>query len=204
MILEPIKIQIEDLHTDVISSDRKIRLLELSQYIQAKFKKNQIVNLNFICTHNSRRSHLAQIWGQTMAAYYDIPNVFCYSGGTEVTALYPAIAETLIHTGFEIETLSMGNNPIYSIKFSKNNHPVIGFSKTYDAAFNPTSEFAAILTCSNADKGCPYISGTEKRLQMTYEDPKIFDGTPLQDEKYLERSLQIATDMKYVFANLKY
>ena len=121
-----------------------------------------------------------------MASHFNIKNVFCYSGGTEATAMFPMVAETLIHTGFKINMLSEGKNPVYAITYSENDHPVICFSKTYDNAFNPESEFAAIMTCSNADAGCPFIPGAEKRIPITFDDPKAFDNTSIQSEKYLE------------------
>ena len=203
MLYNQIKDQIEQLNLDSISTNRKSILQSLVEFIQDKVEHNQNVNLNFICTHNSRRSHLSQVWAQTMAAYFNVKNVYCYSGGTEATALFPVAAETLKNTGFKIEKLSNEANPVYSIKYTENAHPIIGFSKTFDAGFNPTSEFAAIMTCSSADKGCPLILGAENRIPITYEDPKAFDNTPLQLEKYKERSLQIATEMKYVFSNTK-
>lgn len=186
-----------------ISAERKIILQPLVDYIQTKAANQQEIRLNLICTHNSRRSHLSQVWAQTAAAYYDIKNVFCYSGGTEATAMFPMVSKTLTKQGFEIKTLAEGSNPVYSIKYAANEHPVIGFSKTYDDSFNPQDEFAAIMTCSQADGGCPFIAGAEKRIPITFEDPKVFDNTPQQAEKYEERSLQIAAEMFYVFSQIK-
>jgi arsenate reductase len=186
-----------------ITAERKIILKPLVDYIQGKANNQQEVRLNLICTHNSRRSHLSQVWAQTAAAYYNIKNVFCYSGGTEATAMFPMVSKTLIKQGFEIKTIAEGSNPIYTIKYSENEHPVIGFSKTYDDSFNPQDEFVAIMTCSQADGGCPFIAGAEKRIPITFEDPKAFDNTPQQAEKYEERSLQIATEMFYVFSQIK-
>ena len=203
MVYNQIKEQIEQLDTQTISTDRKNVLQPLIDFIQNKTNKKQMVNLNFICTHNSRRSHLSQVWAQTMAYYFNIPNVFCYSGGTEATALFPVAAKTLEDSGFDIEKLSSETNPVYFIKHSENAHPIIGFSKTYDAEFNPVSEFAAIMTCSSADQGCPFIPGAEQRIPITYDDPKAFDDTPQQIEKYKERSLQIASELKYVFSKIK-
>jgi len=203
MLYQKIIDQIEGLNIASISRERKTILQPLVDYIQAKRNKNEIINLNFICTHNSRRSHLSQVWAQTMASYFNIKNVFCYSGGTEATALFPVAVKTLENTGFEIEKFSTETNSIYAIKYAENAYPIIGFSKTYDAKFNPVSKFAAILTCSSADKGCPFITGAEKRIPITFEDPKVFDNTPQQAEKYLERSLQIATELKYVFSKTK-
>lgn len=203
MIYKQIKEQIEQLDVSSISDDRKTVLQPLADFIQNKISHNKIVNLNFICTHNSRRSHLSQTWAQALASYYKVNNVFCYSAGTEATSLFPAAAVTLEDSGFKINTLSTGNNPIYSIKYNEIAHPIIGFSKTINSEFNPTSEFATIMTCSSADAGCPFIAGAEKRIPITYEDPKAFDDTPQQKEKYKERSLQIATELKYVFSNIK-
>ena len=186
-----------------ITSERKIILQPLINFIQNKVNKQQEIRLNLICTHNSRRSHLSQVWAQTAAAHFNIKNVFCYSGGTEATALFPMAAKTLEQSGFKIKIIAEGSNPIYTIKYAPNEHPIICFSKTYDDDFNPQSEFAAILTCSQADGGCPFIAGAEMRIPITFEDPKAFDNTPQQAEKYQERSLQIATEMFYVFSKIK-
>ncbi|KGL64197.1 low molecular weight phosphatase family protein [Polaribacter sp. Hel1_85] len=194
---------ISALNIETISDDRKSVLQPLINYIQEKVVAKKEVRINFICTHNSRRSHLSQIWAQTIANYLGLKNVVTYSGGTEATAMFPKVAETLSNTGFKILTISEGVNPVYAIKFDDNSHPIIGFSKKYDNEFNPSSEFAAILTCSSADVGCPFIAGAEKRIPITYEDPKLFDGTIQQAEKYQERSLQIATEMLYIFSEIK-
>lgn len=186
-----------------ITSDRKEIVQPLIDFIQLKFDTQEEIRLNLICTHNSRRSHLSQVWAQTAAYYFGVKNVFCYSGGTEATALYPKVAETLEKSGFEIKKIAEGNNPIYSIKFSENENPIIGFSKPYHDNFNPKSGFAAIMTCSQADGGCPFIIGAEKRIAVTYEDPKVFDKTDEQTEKYQERSLQIANEMFYIFSKIK-
>lgn len=194
---------LSSLDINSISEERKEVLQPLIDFIQSKVKTQEPIHLNFICTHNSRRSHLSQVWAQTMGYHFGIVNLFCYSGGTEATALFPIAAKTLENQGFEVHTLSEGKNPVYSIKFANNAHSVIGFSKTYDDAFNPKSDFAAIMTCSQADAGCPFIAGAEKRIPITYEDPKAFDNTSQQAEKYTERSIQIAKEMKYVFCKLK-
>lgn len=194
---------IEQLQHQNIDEERKITLQPLIDFVQQKMDEGKDININFICTHNSRRSHLSQIWAQSGAAYFNIPNVNCYSGGTEETALFPKVAETLINQGFNIFKIADGNNPIYSIKYNDHSSPVIGFSKRYDSPFNPTSGFAAIMTCSQADGGCPFIAGAEKRIPITFEDPKISDNTPQQSQVYAERSLQIASEMFYVFSKIK-
>ena len=186
-----------------VSDERKVVLKPLANYIQNKVNANEEILLNFICTHNSRRSHLSQIWAQTMAFHFEIRNVDCYSGGKEATAMFPKVAETLSNQGFEINQLSNEQNSIYWVKFDENQHPIICFSKAYFDDFNPKKNFAAIMTCNNADKGCPMVFGAEARFPIKYDDPKAFDGTELMNEKYAERSLQIASEMYYVFSQLK-
>ena len=197
-----IDVIINNIDTSNISGERRKILQLLIDYIQVKKNVSQEIRLNFICTHNSRRSHLSQIWAQTMAAHFNISNVSCYSGGTEATALFPMVAKTLKETGFHISIISKGDNPIYAIKYGENELPVIGFSKTFDSTFNPTSNFAAVMTCSHADENCPFIAGAETRIAMTFNDPKTFDNTPQQAKKYEERSLQIATELYYVFSKI--
>ena len=203
MMFEKLKFVIDQMDEKSVSSERQNSLKPLIDYIEEKLINNKQVSLNFICTHNSRRSHLAQVWAQTIAHYFNFNNVFCFSGGTETTAIYIAALKALIHSGFEIEKISENENPVYNIKYSLHQMPVICFSKCFDHSINPSIDFAAILTCSDAEKECPYISGADIRILMPFEDPKSYDNTSQQDEKYLERSLQIATEMKYIFSKTK-
>ncbi len=203
MLFSQIQNTIKGLTFENVTDERKKTLQPLLDHIQTKVANQQAIRLNLICTHNSRRSHLAQVWAQTASAYFNIKNVVCYSGGTEATAMFPMVAETLVNQGFNVKSISQGSNPVYAIKFAKNEHPIIGFSKTYDDDFNPQTAFAAIMTCSQADGGCPFIAGAEIRIPITFEDPKVFDNMPEQAQKYAERSLQIATEMLYVFSQIK-
>jgi len=197
-ILPQIEKQIQALKISEIGEERHRVLAPLVTYLHDKIVKNKPIALNFICTHNSRRSHLSQIWAQTLAHYVGIKNLDCYSGGTEATAMFSMVIATLKSQGFEIKPLSDAKNPVYSIKYAVNQHPAIGFSKTFDDPFNPQSNFGAIMTCTSADTGCPIVPGCDARFPITYEDPKAFDNTPQQAEKYLERSIQIATELFYV------
>lgn len=186
-----------------ISEERKAALAPLVDFIQKRLGEQKEITINFICTHNSRRSHLSQVWAQVASAYYDIPNVTCYSGGTEETALFPKVVETLQEQGLFISKISDTENPVYAIKYDEDKHPIIGFSKRYDSSFNPALGFAAIMTCSQADGGCPFIAGADKRIPITFEDPKLSDDTSEQTRVYIESSFQIGTEMFYVFSQLK-
>lgn len=188
--------------SDLIPNDRKNLLDELSIYIKEKLKSTGEVKLIFICTHNSRRSHLAQVWAQTAAAFYNIENLYTYSGGTEKTAFNPTAVEALKKAGFKISIEKEGKNPRYRISFDKKAEPIICFSKVYSHRKNPSDGFVAIMTCSDADEACPIVSGADYRTTIKYEDPKLFDGTDRQENAYWERSREIGREMFYVFGRV--
>lgn len=198
-LLPKLEAVLASLHPEEIPEERKSLLAPLVEYLKKRQGINEEIRLNFICTHNSRRSHLSQIWAQALAHHFGFASVHCYSGGTEATAMFPKVAETLMAQGFQIQKLSNTENPVYAVKYAEAAHPVICFSKTYDDDFNPNSGFGAIMTCDSANEACPMVIGAEARFPITYKDPKAFDGTPQQNEKYLERSVQIATELLWVF-----
>lgn len=185
-----------------ISDDRKILLTPLVAYIQEQVNHSNPVNLQFICTHNSRRSILAQVWASVAADHFKIPLVHCFSGGTEETALYPKIVETLSNQGLLLKKTSGESNPIYELDIPEKKVKLKLFSKVYNHPLNPKTDFAAIMTCSQADVGCPFIPGADTRIPITYNDPKSSDGTEIQGIVYLEKSLEIAQEMFYVFSKV--
>ena len=183
-----------------ISEERRSLLQPLIDYIKSKREKEQSIRLNFICTHNSRRSQFSQIWAQTAADYFEIP-AFCYSGGVEVTACNERTIHSLERSGFIISKHGH-SNPIYFILQAKDTRPILVFSKLYDDIINPHGVFASIMTCSHADENCPVVPGSEVRIPVRYEDPKEFDDTAMESVKYDERSQQIASEMFYVFSRV--
>lgn len=193
---------IESLKNHEISAERKSMLRPLIDCIQKCIQNEKAISIIFICTHNSKRSHLAQVWAQTMIFYYSIHGIACYSGGTEGTAVYPKVIETLSEQGFGIQKIADTNNPVYAITYDENSHPVIAFSKKYDDEFNPANGFIAVMTCSEADGECPFIAAADLRISIPFEDPKISDGTLEQGQIYKARSLQIGSEMRYVFSQI--
>jgi arsenate reductase len=183
--------------------DHRLKILnELISTLSAEMKSTHDLKLNFICTHNSRRSHLAQVWAQTLSDHFGL-KFQCYSGGTEATAVYPLVINTLKCQGFQIGKLDRLENSLYHLKYDRNTQPIVLFSKVFDDSFNPDDDFLAVMTCSDADENCPIVSGAKKRFALTYEDPKKFDATLEAETKYLERSNQIATELYYIFQGLK-
>ena len=185
---------------ETISTERKALLEKISAYIQLKKDANLPIQLMYVCTHNSRRSHFGQIWAAVAAAYYSVENVTTFSGGTEATAFNINAINALKGIGFDVQAKDETTNPVYEVSFGEELKPSICFSKVYNDKFNPSTNFAAIMTCGDAEENCPFIPGVELRIGTTYNDPKEFDGTELQDQKYKERSLQIALETLYVFS----
>ncbi len=176
-------------------------LQPLIDFIQAKVDANAPVRLNFICTHNSRRSQFSQIWAQTAADYFGVP-VVCLSGGVEVTAFNERAVASTVRSGFKVEH-GTGLNPVYVVRHSTEGEGVSAFSKVFDDPANADGPFAAVMTCAHADEHCPFIPDAEVRLAVRYEDPKAFDDTPEEGVRYDERSDQIGSEMLYVFSQIK-
>jgi arsenate reductase (thioredoxin) len=188
-----------------ISKERKASLNNIVLFIRHQSQENQPVRLTFICTHNSRRSHLAQVWAKAAAEFYGVPGVETFSGGTEATAFNPRAVSALQRAGFKITTTqpALPDNSRYQVRFDDHSPPLECFSKIYDEAPNPQTDFCAVLTCSQADAACPSVAGAKLRVSLPYEDPKLFDGTPDESERYDERCGQIAREMLYIFSNVR-
>ena len=184
-----------------ISDERKSELQQLAVYVAQRIAKGQDAKLTFVCTHNSRRSHLTQIWTQIAAAHYGINHVQTFSGGTEVTACNPRTVAALKRSGlrFSIKQES-SSNPHYAVAFSDMEPPLVCFSKVFNRAPNPSSNYCAVMTCSHADKNCPVAIGCDLRLAIRYEDPKVSDDTPQEAATYDERCAQIAREMLYAMS----
>lgn len=186
-----------------IPEETKTRLKKVSQYVKTRIDAGEPANLVFVCTHNSRRSHLAQIWAAAAASHYGIDRVRTFSGGTEATAFNPRAIAALQRAGLRIERVQDGTNPRYAVRFRDTDDPLICFSKVYDQDPNPKKDFCAVLVCSQADKACPNVAGAALRVAIPYDDPKLSDGTPEESATYDERSRQICREMLYVFSQVE-
>lgn len=184
---------------DLISIERR----HILENITAFCKSEETSRLVFICTHNSRRSHIAQIWAQTAAAYFNAENVVAYSGGTEATAFNPRAVSAMRNLGFEIESNTAEENPHYIVRYSDTHPSFEVFSKKHDDVANPSSGFAAIMTCTHADENCPVVAGASFRISLPFDDPKDYDGTNRESIVYHQRSLEIGREILYAFSQIK-
>ena len=183
-----------------VADNRAFVLNKIVNYTHKKIFENKIPKLNFICTHNSRRSQFCQFWATFFSKYY---NVKCeiFSGGTVQTKVNKSVISVIKDYGFNIN-FQDSSNPIYSIKI-KNLNLGNYFSKLYLDFENPKSEFAAIMTCSDAESNCPLIEGAEIKFSLQYEDPKKYDKTKIEKTGYKKTSEKIASEMNYLYRKLK-
>lgn len=185
---------------ELIAKTRRAELKHLAGGIRSGFETNEKVDLIFICTHNSRRSHIGQLWAQLASRFYGVENIHCFSGGTQATAFNPRAVNALKEQGFLFKTIIPGSNPVYAVDFPGAQKSDRIFSKKYTDPPNPAKGFIAVMTCSDADEACPIVHGALSRYAIRYEDPKVFDGRPNEKEGYAERSRQIAREMFFLFS----
>lgn len=186
---------------DLIDAPRRAQLEKLTAYVAQRSEAGEPAKLTFICTHNSRRSHLAQLWAAVAAEHFGIEGVENYSGGTEATATNPRTVAALRRAGFEVTTDGPDEeNPRYTVSFGAG--PIECFSKVYNEPPNPSEGYCAVMTCSHADQSCPIVPGAAARVAIPFDDPKLADDTPAETLTYDERCAQIAREMLYVFAQV--
>ena len=186
-----------------IPADRRRQLTALAGYVAKRTAASERVNLTFICTHNSRRSQLSQVWAAIAAQYHGVPAVACHSGGTEATACNIRTVRALRRAGLSVVVAAEGANPRYLLQYSEERPPLQLYSKVYSDRPNPQSDFAAIMCCSDADKKCPSVANAAFRVPLHYEDPKSADGTAAEAGRYDERCFEIARDMLFLMSVVK-
>ena len=185
---------------ETIPPQRRDELRKLAAYVHDRANAGQPARLTFICTHNSRRSQICQIWAATAAAYYGRSGIKVYSGGTEVTSFNGRAVAALRRAGFVIDEPKTTQNPRFRVRFSGKGLELECFSKFYGDASNPKADFCAVMMCSQVDKQCPLVRGAARRLSLPFDDPKVFDNTPQESQKYDERCAQIARELLFVFS----
>ena len=202
-MFEPVEnfVEAREKEFNLIPHDRKLVLDKIAGYIAEMQNSDKPVNLVYICTHNSRRSHFGQVAALVGAEYYGIQNVSAFSGGTEETAFHKNAIDSLKKIGFEIETKDQSKNPAYIVRYSSTKFTTC-FSKMYDHPSNPDSKFLAVMTCSEAEKNCPFVPGASWRISTPYEDPKIADDTLNVNEVYTNRFAEILRETLFVFSRL--
>jgi len=186
----------------MISAERRILLGAIASNVVAQLEAGKAAQMTFICTHNSRRSHMSQIWAQTAAYYYSLDKVHAFSGGTQATACNCRTVAAMRRVGFAIEDVTTGDNPLYFVRYADDRPPIRAYSKLYNADANPRRDFIALMTCSVADKTCPVVKGAISRYAIHYADPRLCDDTPTETSAYNERCREIAREMFYIMSDV--
>jgi arsenate reductase len=188
---------------DKVSAERRAVLNEIVATISKQLGDGKTADLTFICTHNSRRSHMSQIWAQTAAYYYGLNKVRAFSGGTEATACNCRTITAMRTAGFDIKDATAGDNPIYLVRYAADRPAIRAYSKLYNTDDNPKEDFIALMTCSSADKTCPVVKGSIARYAIHYVDPRLCDDTPTETAAYNERCREIAREMFYIMSEAR-
>ncbi len=188
---------------DQVPAERRAVLEEIAGVMAEELRAGRDARVTFICTHNSRRSHLSQIWLQTAAAWHRLERVRAYSGGTEVTACNCRTVTAMRRAGFAVSDATRGENPVYRVTYASNRPPVRAWSKHYRSGGNPRSGFIALMTCSSADRTCPVIEGALARFAIHYADPRLCDDLPTETEAYDAACRRIAREMFYLLAEVR-
>lgn len=186
-----------------ISQDRKGVLNAIAEDVTARLRAGKSADMTFICTHNSRRSHMSQIWAATAAYYYRLDKVHTFSGGTQATACNCRTVAAMRRVGFDIEDATTGDNPIYLVRYATDRPVIRAYSKLYNSEGNPRQDFIALMTCSVADKSCPVVAGAASRYAIHYADPRLCDDTPTETTAYNERCREIAREMFYIMSEVR-
>lgn len=204
-LIEPLRPYVKQIlgELDKVSAQRRESLDLIAAEIATRVKYRKAANLTFICSHNSRRSHMSQLWVQTAAYYYGFDEVHSFSGGTEATACNARTVTALRRVGFSVVCATEGENPEYLIQFSDERPPVRAYSKLYDADGNPKEDFIALMCCSKADETCPIVLGATSRYAIHYVDPKLCDDTEEETSQYNETCREIAREMFYIMSQVE-
>ena len=188
---------------DQIDTARRAVLEPLAEALAGQLRDGtSTVDVTFVCTHNSRRSHMSQLWMKAAAESLQLP-MTTWSGGTESTAMNPRAVASLRRAGFEINQTTSNSNPIYHVSMGKGTPTQTCFSKPWSSAPNPTKDFFAVMVCNDADKKCPTVPGATDRFAIPFVDPKVSDGTESESSTYDERSAQIAREFLWVASKTK-
>ena len=188
---------------NLIPAARKQLLRQLAEAIRHQLAVHGRAQIIFVCTHNSRRSQLAQLWLHAAARHDAVKGIVSYSGGTEATAFNPRMVDALVRYGFQIMRTTDADNPRYVARVSEDDDGLVMFSKRYDDPFNPQQDFIAVMVCSQADGDCPVVPGAVARISLPYDDPKAYDGASSEFQAYDDTVREVGREMVFVARLLK-
>ena len=186
----------------LIEEERKQNLLQIAEVISRSLKKGNDVNIMAICTHNSRRSQLMEVWIRVGCIFLNRSDIRSFSGGTEATAFNPRMVHALKSKGFPLITIEEGENPHFVLDLDTPTSNQRLFSKKYSHTFNPQKDYIALMVCDHADQNCPIVFGASERLALKYKDPKEYDDTPNEEQAYLDKVDEIGREVLFLLQSI--
>jgi len=192
-MIKPFLSRLEEQSKD-ISSARREDLDKLAAIITEDLVKGDSV-VKFICTHNSRRSQVAEFMLDVLSREYGL-KITALSAGTEATAFEPRMVNAIKNQGFPLIEYGNKPNPLYIYRIK--NDDLYYFSKRYDEQLIDYGESIIVTVCGDANENCPVIPGTLKRFHLGYEDPKKSDGSDHESETYKKKVLEIGSEILYL------
>lgn len=177
-----------------LSAERQELWQKAAHAVQEKKAKA----MNFICTHNARRSVISQSLAAALAYHYGIDDMVFYSGGAESTYIHPNSIALLQRIGFKLKEVEAGANPVHTARFASDAETLRLFSKTFDDV-SSHEPYVAILVCSKGDAACPFIPDAKARILIPFDDPGAYDGTADAAEAYFATAKLILNELHYFF-----
>ena len=167
---------------------RKKRLDNIASVINENLNKTR--SIVFLCTHNSRRSQICEVWGKVFAEIYR-KKININSAGAFKTVVHSQVYESIVKCGLIV-------NNKKEIFFDKKKFKLN--SKTTDSI--TMKNFIAVMTCSDAEKSCPHDPKSIRNIKMFFNDPRIYDETDKMSREYLKTTTYIAEELNYIFKNI--
>tara|TARA_Y100001949_G_C15986510_1_gene330879 strand:+ start:2001 stop:2567 length:567 start_codon:yes stop_codon:yes gene_type:complete len=167
---------------------RKKRLDNIASVINENLNKTR--SIVFLCTHNSRRSQICEVWGKVFAEIYR-KKININSAGAFKTVVHSQVYESIVKCGLVVDNKK-------EIFFDKKKFKLN--SKTIDSL--TMKNFIAVMTCSNAEKSCPNDPRSIRNIKMFFNDPRIYDETDKMSREYLNTTIYIAEELNYIFKNI--
>ncbi len=192
---------------DTIVPARRAVLTELARFVAAARRAGEKAHLLSVCTHNSGRSVLGEVWWSAAAAWFGLHDtVVSLSGGTHATAINPRVLHALVRAGFEVREPSADapegspGNPVYTVSHAEGLPALRLWSKRFVDLALPAGRLAAVMNCSEADAACPVVPGAALRVSLPYADPRAADDAPDEREIYDARCDQVGTECLFAMA----
>lgn len=174
--------------------ESRLKILDhIARQLVNVIQQDDEANVVFVCTHNSRRSQIAQVCLQLFLQELNIKNIGVFSCGTEKTHIPPQIFALFKRQGLEVRESKNDSIEVFN--------QIVLFSKTYEDDSLPKRSIA-IMVCDSASETCPFVPSFNQRISLEFRDPKQADGSPEEEKSYNKAWIKIATEMAYLVLKL--